>query len=229
MTTVHIPTSTAQITGDLHPPVSLSHGLLIFVHGSGSSRFSPRNQYLASKLRSLTGCGTLLLDLLTPSEEAIDVRTRQYRFDIPMLTNRVRDVCIYVNRELEGMKGVNVATFGASTGGAAAVWCTIPCEPGFNGGDMSFVKAAISRGGRVDLVPASDLRKVRVPTVLIVGGDDVEVLEMNWSAAKAIDHCVVEVVEGATHLFEEKGKLEEVADIAAKYITKYLVKPPKEE
>jgi pimeloyl-ACP methyl ester carboxylesterase len=195
---VRVPDGSARLDGDLHVPEQCL-GLVIFAHGSGSSRFSPRNRQVAEALES-AGCATLLLDLLTRDEEAIDMRTREYRFDIQRLARRV--------------VAVNIGYFGASTGAAAALIAAAE-RP-----DIS--AAVVSRGGRPDLA-GDALPGVLAPTLLIVGGDDEQVIELNEEAKRRMQAVVrLEIIPGATHLFEERGALEQVQRLAANWFTQYL-------
>ncbi len=209
--TVRVPAGSAELTGDLtvpHPAV----GVVLFAHGSGSSRHSPRNQQVAAALQA-AGFGTLLLDLLTEAEERIDERTRELRFDIPLLAGRLTGAADWL--AAEGAAGLPLATFGASTGAAAAL-ITAADRP-------DLVRAVVSRGGRPDLAGPL-LADVRAPTLFIVGGDDATVLDLNRQAQSEL-RCVnqLEVVPGATHLFQEPGALEEVADLAKNWFTRHLM------
>jgi len=184
-------------------------GVVLFAHGSGSSRHSPRNKYVATQLREAR-LGTLLIDLLTPEED----ETYRTRFDIGLLTQRLADAARSLAREPQ-TKDLPVGLFGASTGAAAAleVAAALP----------EAIRAVVSRGGRPDLASHDALRKVRAPTLLIVGGDDAGVIELNEQAYAALG-CVkhLAIVPGATHLFEEPGTLEEVARLAAEWFTRHL-------
>jgi putative phosphoribosyl transferase len=185
-------------------------GAVVFVHGSGSGRQSPRNQFVASKLQS-RGLGTVLMDLFTPAEERADQFTGHLRFDIPFLARRVTAVIDQLRRRLS----LPIGLFGASTGAAAAL-VVAAARP-------SQIGAVVSRGGRPDLA-GDALPKVKAPTLLIVGGADVEVLELNRKAIERMSADVrLEVVPAATHLFHEPGALETVADLAGKWFTKFLV------
>ncbi|KND04228.1 uncharacterized protein SPPG_01659 [Spizellomyces punctatus DAOM BR117] len=215
--TISINADGKQLEGDLHLPPDPQRGICVFAHGSGSSRFSSRNQYVASVLHK-NGIGTLLMDLLTKDEERVDNYTRHLRFDIPMLTRRVVAAIDHLAQD-ESTKDYPVGTFGASTGGAAALWAA------YHRPDR--VKCAISRGGRPDLVPKEVLSHITTPTFLIVGGLDYDVIEMNKEAFEAIPSTTVkklDIVPGATHLFEEPGTLEKVAELAAGYLKQYLQK-----
>lgn len=190
-----------------------SSGIVVFAHGSGSSRHSPRNRYVAEVLQA-AGFETVLLDLLTDEEETRDIRTREHRFDIDLLTRRVLQAMSWL-REVGRDKPVGL--FGASTGAAAALRAAA-AEP-----DQA--KAVVSRGGRPDLA-AEALSDVVAPTLLIVGGNDPEVLELNRSAlAELNDESSVEVVPDAGHLFEEAGKLDEVARLATSWFRDWLSSP----
>lgn len=185
--------------------------LVLFVHGSGSGRHSPRNQLVAAVLRE-HGIATLLFDLLTEVEERIDIQTRHLRFDIDLLTRRVVQVLDWVRGE-EELADLPVGLFGASTGAAAALVAAVQ-RP-------DVVAAVVSRGGRPDL--AGDLLpEVKAPTLLIVGGADTSVIELNREAyASLFCERRLEIIEGATHLFEEPGALEAVADMAAGWFERH--------
>jgi dienelactone hydrolase len=179
-------------------------GLVLFAHGSGSSRFSPRNRAVARALRE-AGLGTLLLDLLSAEEERIDQATARLRFDIPLLARRLMVATEWAGRASLG--GLPLGYFGASTGAAAAL-VAAACAP-------DLVRAVVSRGGRPDLAGGA-LTRVRAPTLLIVGGHDREVLELNRQALRQLRApAVLHVIPRATHLFAEPGALEEVAALAA--------------
>jgi putative phosphoribosyl transferase len=200
-----------RLAGDLVVP-ELATGVVLFAHGSGSSRHSPRNQLVA---RALTeeGVATLLLDLLTEEEERTDQRTAALRFDITMLAERLVHAVDWLGAEME-TRNLPVGLFGASTGAAAAL--VAAAERAVR------VRAVVSRGGRPDLAGPA-LRRVRAPTLLIVGGQDTQVLALNRRAAKelAAPHRL-DVIPGATHLFEEPGALEEVAALAAGWFAEHL-------
>jgi predicted alpha/beta-hydrolase family hydrolase len=185
-------------------------GVVVFAHGSGSSRHSPRNQSVASALRT-RGLGTLLFDLLTPSEEQIDLRTRELRFDVELLAGRLAAVGVWASRET----GLPRGYFGASTGAAAALIAAAREPVG--------VGAVVSRGGRPDLA-GPWLAGVQAPTLLIVGGRDPQVLELNREALAQL-RCPkeLEIVEGASHLFEEAGTLERVADLAGDWLVRWVL------
>ncbi|AAM31475.1 dienelactone hydrolase family protein [Methanosarcina mazei] len=209
---VRIPVDSINLEGNLNIPEG-ARGIVIFVHGSGSSRHSPRNQYVADELRR-AGLGTLLFDLLTIEEERIDMMTRHLRFDIELLSKRLIDVTGWVLNRPE-TRGLNIGYFGASTGAAAALIAAKEYA--------TAVKAVVSRGGRPDLAESA-LIHVKAPTLLIVGGKDIQVIDLNkWALERivALDK-ELKIVPGATHLFEEPGALEEVARLAGKWFTRYL-------
>jgi len=201
----------AVLHGDLSMPAE-AVSVIVFAHGSGSSRHSPRNRQVAGCLQD-AGLGTLLLDLLTDREEGIDARTGQLRFDIELLAARLVEAVAWLERQ-PGFEGVGVGYFGASTGAAAALVAAA------RQGER--IGAVVSRGGRPDLAGGA-LAAVRAPTLLIVGGRDETVLELNRRASERM-RCErrLEVVPGATHLFEEPGALEQVADLAAAWFTEHL-------
>ena len=204
---VHIPLDGASLEGELSAPEEPA-GLVVFAHGSGSSRFSPRNNYVAGILRE-AGFATFLFDLLTESED----RLYANRFDIDLLTQRL----VIAVRWMRGKKQIGnlpVGLFGASTGAAAAL--------GAAAGLGDAVRAVVSRGGRPDLA-MEQLPQVEVPTLLIVGGLDTQVIELNREAYGQLGGpASLEIVPGATHLFEEEGKLEQVASLAADWFRQYL-------
>ena len=206
---VHIRSGDVQLEGELSIPAG-AQGVAIFAHGSGSSRHSPRNQFVARTIRA-AGVGTLLFDLLTRDEEAVDSYTAHLRFDIGLLATRLIDATYWIKGELD----LRVGYFGSSTGGGAALVAAAQL------GDM--VGAVVSRGGRPDLA-GDALPRVESPTLLIVGGLDYPVIEMN-EAALAHLRCEKElkIVPGATHLFEEPGTLEQVANLAAEWFQQHLV------
>jgi dienelactone hydrolase len=208
---ISIPADGAKLQGNLNIPAG-ARGLVLFAHGSGSSRHSPRNRYVASALRE-GGLATLLMDLLTPEEEAIDLRTRQFRFDIGLLAARLVAATDWL-REHPETRSLTLGYFGASTGAGAALVAAArrPDEIG----------AVVSRGGRPDLA-RSDLPAVRAPTLLIVGADDLPVIGMNREALNALRaEKQMEIVPGATHLFEEPGTLEQVARLARAWFERHL-------
>ena len=200
---VAIESQGGDLAGDLTVPLH-PVGIVVFAHGSGSSRHSSRNRAVAEVLQQ-RGFATLLLDLLTEAEEQVDVRTRQLRFDIGLLAGRVTTAVEQI-REHAVVRGLPVGLFGASTGAAAALVAAAH--------DHS-VRAVVSRGGRPDLA-GDALGRVQAPTLLIVGGLDVQVLDLNRQASLQLAAASrIEIVQGATHLFEEPGALEEVARLAA--------------
>lgn len=201
----------ASVTGHLTVPQQ-PRGIVVFAHGSGSSRHSPRNRYVAEVLQS-AGLATLLFDLLTGAEE----QDRSNVFDIGLLARRLVDVTVWL-RSVQDTAGLPVGYFGASTGAGAALRAA--ADPGVD------VFAVVSRGGRPDLAGAW-LAHVRSPTLLIVGGREEQVLELNRQAAEAIAaECRIAVVPGATHLFEEPGTLEQVADLARLWFCDHLTPIP---
>jgi dienelactone hydrolase len=214
---VVVPAGAAQLDGDLAVP-ERARGMVLFAHGSGSSRRSPRNVRVAGALQD-AGFGTLLLDLLTPDEERVDVGTRQHRFDIALLAARLTSAADWLAAE-GGTSQLRLATFGASTGAAAAL-ITAAERP-------DRITAVVSRGGRPDLA-GDALARVRAPTLLIVGGADRRVLELNRAAAARLtpEH-EVSVVPGATHLFEERGALEEVIARTATWLDRWMPAAPPE-
>ncbi|HTM04101.1 MAG TPA: dienelactone hydrolase family protein [Vicinamibacterales bacterium] len=209
--TITIPVAGGELGADIKVPRD-ALGLVIFAHGSGSSRFSRRNRAVAEYL-ARHRFATLLLDLLTRQEDAIDARTAEYRFDIDRLGERVI-LAIDWARDRDELLTLPVGCFGASTGAAAAL-IGAAARP-------SAVKAVVSRGGRPDLAGAA-LAGVAAPTLLIVGGDDEPVIEMNREAMTHLTGAVeLEIVPGATHLFEEPGTLEQVMSLASRWFEKYL-------
>ena len=192
-------------------------GVVLFAHGSGSGRHSPRNRFVAGALRQ-AGLGTLLIDLLTEDEERIDDRTEHLRFDIGLLADRLVGAIDWLASD-DRTANLPVGLFGASTGGGAAL---VAAEQRPNR-----VSAVVSRGGRPDLAGPA-LPTVRTPTLLIVGGDDDVVITLNEQALARLGSPVKElvIVPGATHLFEEPGKLEEVARLAAEWFTRHLAAGP---
>jgi putative phosphoribosyl transferase len=204
-----------QIEADLHVPERAS-GLVVFAHGSGSSRFSSRNRAVAEFLNR-RGLGTLLLDLLTREEEIVDVQTREYRFDIDRLGTRMVVATDWLRNRDELLR-LPIGYFGASTGAAAALIAAAE-RP-------DVVRAVVSRGGRPDLAGAA-LPKVTAATLLIVGGHDEPVIELNEEAKARMQaaHVKLKIVPGATHLFEEPGTLEQVEHLAADWFVRYLKAP----
>lgn len=208
---VHVPTAGVTLEGNLVVPEG-ARGVILFAHGSGSSRFSSRNRFVAEELQD-AGLATLLIDLLTAEEESVDVHTAHLRFDIGMLADRLVGAIDWLAGHGD-TRGLDVGLFGASTGGGAALVAAAerPEEVG----------AVVSRGGRPDLAGEA-LPRVRTPTLLIVGGDDVPVIGMNREAmARMTAEVELEIVPGATHLFEEPGKLEEVARLAREWFLRHL-------
>lgn len=205
---VHIPADHVRLEGMLELPEN-AYGVVLFAHGSGSSRLSPRNNYVARVLRD-AGAGTLLIDLLTRQEDQ-DYETR---FDIPLLTRRLLAATAWLQND-ERTGRLPIGYFGASTGAAAALQAA--AKMGDN------IAAVVSRGGRPDLAGEADLGRVKSPTLLLVGGHDDVVIELNREAY-ALMNCRKEmvIVPGATHLFEEPGTLEQVAEHAAAWFSRYL-------
>jgi putative phosphoribosyl transferase len=203
------------LDGDLvEPPGAV--GVVVFAHGSGSSRHSPRNRMVAARLQA-AGYATLLMDLLTAEEEQIDDRTRTFRFDIPRLASRLVGAIRWLSERRDTGR-LPAVLFGASTGAAAALIAAaeVPDQ----------VRLVISRGGRPDLA-GPVLEQVRTPTLLIVGGRDLEVLALNKAAAARLSGPVeIAVVPGATHLFEEHGALDRVVDLALDRLNRHLGRSP---
>lgn len=208
---LRIPCAEVTLSGDLEIPPN-AVGLVMFAHGSGSSRFSRRNRAVAGVLRA-SGVGTLLFDLLTESEEAVDAYTGHLRFDIGLLTRRL----VTITQEMADdsrVRGLGLGYFGSSTGGAAALRAAAVLG--------SKIKAVVSRGGRPDLA-GDALKYVKAATLLIVGERDEEVLRLNEMAYEQLDcEKALAIVPHATHLFEEAGALEEVARLAAEWFAKHL-------
>jgi pimeloyl-ACP methyl ester carboxylesterase len=209
---IRIPIGSIYLDGNLEIPEG-AKGIVVFVHGSGSSRHSPRNRYVAEELQK-RGLGTLLFDLLTAEEERIDMITREFRFNIDLLAKRLSDVTAWLLKT-EEIKELNIGYFGASTGAAAALIAT--------GEYPDQVKAVVSRGGRPDLAE-NTLMYVKSPTLFIVGERDTQVIKLNqWAFEKlSAKDKELKIVPGATHLFEEPGTLEEAARLAGEWFTKYL-------
>ena len=208
---VEIPAGAITLNADLRVPPN-PQGLVIFAHGSGSSRLSRRNRKVAEFLGERR-FATLLLDLLTEKEEAIDDATAQYRFDIPRLATRVSAAADWTATRPD-IAALPIGCFGASTGAAAALIAAAD-RP-------AAIAAVVSRGGRPDLANAA-LARVQAPTLLIVGGDDTPVIELNRQAMRQMHaHVQLEIVPGATHLFEEPGTLDQVAGLAAGWFARYL-------
>ena len=212
--TVSIRAGAVTLEGTMGVPAR-AQGIILFAHGSGSSRFSPRNRFVARVFRD-AGLGTLLLDLLSRREEDVDEVTRHYRFDIAMLADRLVAAIDWLQREPETSE-LPVGLFGASTGGGAALVAAAK-KP-------DRVNAVVSRGGRPDLAGAA-LPRVEAPTLLIVGGRDDVVISLNEQARAAMTGEVrLEIVPGATHLFEERGALEQVASLAREWFLSHLHHP----
>jgi putative phosphoribosyl transferase len=203
------------LDGDLCVPPDVA-GVVVFAHGSSSSRLSPRNRYVAQIVRQV-GLATLLFDLLTPEEEEVDMHTGRYRFDIRLLANRLIGATAWLKQNPQ-TKNMNIGYFGASTGAAAALLAAAE--------HPDDVAAVVSRGGRPDLARPA-LPYVKSPTLLLVGGRDLPVMAMNRDAANElkVDKKLV-VIPGATHLFEEPGALEEVAKMASNWFVNYLTRKP---
>lgn len=212
---VRVPVGAIRLQGDLRVPPS-AHGVVLFAHGSGSSRHSPRNQFVARTLEA-RGLATLLIDLLTSEEEAVDMRTMRLRFDIPLLASRLEAVIAWL-RQQPPLAGLPLGLFGASTGAGAALLAAA-ARP-------DDVSAVVSRGGRPDLAGRA-LVRVKAPTLLVVGGDDTPVIGMNQNAMALMPGDVaLEIVPGATHLFEEPGTLERVAALAGDWFERHLAGVP---
>ena len=209
---VRISDGDATIEGDLHVP-ERALGLVIFAHGSGSSRFSMRNRRVAEGLEN-AGCATLLMDLLTRYEEEVDAMTAEFRFDIPLLGRRVVAACDWAAKN-SLVRNLRIGYFGASTGAAAAL-IAAAYRPEVSA-------AVVSRGGRPDLAGDNVLHGMQAPTLLIVGGADEPVIQLNQEAMhKMRTEVRLEIVPGATHLFEERGALEEVTRLASDWFTRHF-------
>jgi dienelactone hydrolase len=214
---VEIQCDNVTLSGDLTLPDE-AIGVVLFAHGSGSSRSSPRNRYVASVLQA-GGLGTLLFDLLTADEEAVDLRTRHLRFDIPLLSNRLVGATDWLVRRSD-VANLPIGYFGASTGAAAALIGAARRPEN--------VAAVVSRGGRPDLAGPA-LAHVRAPTLLIVGSLDYEVIRLNQDALSRMHgDNQLEIVAGATHLFEEPGTLEQVARLARDWFRRHLATVPQQ-
>ena len=213
MTEVKIAAERAVLSGNLTIPEN-TKALVLFAHGSGSSRHSPRNQFVARTLNRAS-LGTLLFDLLTPEEEALDIHTGEHRFNISLLAERLVQATKWATQQKE-TRDLRVGYFGSSTGGAAALVAAaeFPQDVG----------AVVSRGGRPDLA-GDALPRVQAPTLLIVGGSDDIVIELNEMARDQM-RCEVklEIIPGATHLFEEPGALEQVAKLAGDWFSLHLTR-----
>src|SRR5213594_889355 len=211
MSEIRIPAGRAVLSGNLTIPEN-AMALVLFAHGSGSSRHSPRNQFVARTLNR-AGLGTLLFDLLTPEEEALDIYTREHRFNIGLLAERLVHATKWA-RQQEQTRDLRIGYFGSSTGGGAALVAAAELRQD--------VGAVVSRGGRPDLAGEA-LPKVQAPTLLIVGGNDDIVIELNEQARDRM-RCEVklEIIPGATHLFEEPGALERVAHLASDWFVTHI-------
>jgi dienelactone hydrolase len=208
---VWIPAGNVTLEGTLAVPPD-PRGVVLFAHGSGSSRHSPRNRYVAEQLQQ-AGLATLLVDLLTPEEEAVDDYTRHLRFDIGLLAERLGGVIDWLTQQ-PATRGLPIGLFGASTGGGAALVAAA--------GRPEAVEAVVSRGGRPDLAGQA-LPLVRAPSLFIVGGRDDPVIDLNQRAMASMRAPVrLEIVPGATHLFEEPGALEVVARLARDWFVRHL-------
>lgn len=208
---VQVTTGSVTLEGNLGIPEG-AKGIVLFAHGSGSSRFSPRNRFVAQMLRE-GGLATLLIDLLTSEEEAIDMRTRHLRFDIGLLAERLSSATDWLLGQPE-TRDLNIGYFGSSTGAAAAL-VAAPERP-------EVVGAVVSRGGRPDLA-GDALPHVKAPTLLIVGGYDTVVIDLNKQAmAQMRAETKLEIIPGAGHLFEEPGALEKVAELARQWFQRHL-------
>ena len=209
------PSTNTKLEGNLIIPKA-AEGIVVFAHGSGSSRHSPRNQYVAQVLNN-AGLATLLTDLLTREEEEVDIKTRQHRFNIDLLSKRLVAVTDWITQNPDTQK-LFVGYFGASTGAAAAL--VAAAERG------NIISAIVSRGGRPDLAGSKALRNVQAPSLFIVGEKDIQVIGMNESAMKQLDKVErkkLKIIPGATHLFEEAGTLEEVARLARGWFQCYFL------
>ena len=211
MTELQIPAERAVLSGNLTIPEN-ARALVLFAHGSGSSRHSPRNQFVA-RLLNRASLGTLLFDLLTPEEEALDIYTREHRFNIGLLAERLVHATKWARQQKE-TRDLHIGYFGSSTGGAAALVAAADLRQD--------VGAVVSRGGRPDLA-GDALPKVQAATLLIVGGNDGIVIELNEMARDQM-RCEVklDIIPGATHLFEEPGALEQVAKLASDWFVDHI-------
>ncbi|MCX6644382.1 MAG: dienelactone hydrolase family protein [Candidatus Bathyarchaeota archaeon] len=210
-TAVKIPVGSVVVEGNLTVP-SGAKGVVLFAHGSGSSRFSPRNQYVA-KFFNAQKIGTLLFDLLTNEEDQEDIETAEYRFNINLLAERLIGATEWLNKDPD-TKNIVFGYFGASTGAAAALIAAAKLP--------NDIAAVVSRGGRPDLA-ANYLPRVVAPTLLLVGGLDTVVIELNRQAMEQMSaEKKLVIIPGATHLFEEPGKLEEVAKLSTDWFLRYL-------
>jgi len=211
MTEIRIPAGGATLDGNL-TIVDPAKGLVLFAHGSGSSRHSPRNQFVARTLNE-AGLATLLFDLLTPEEESVDIETREHRFDIGLLAERLVATTKWTKQQ-EQIADLRIGYFGSSTGGGAALVAAAELT------DEVF--SVVSRGGRSDLAGEA-LPKVKAPTLLIVGGEDHVVIELNEQARAQMNcECKIDIIPDAAHLFEEPGALEKVARLARDWFVEHL-------
>jgi putative phosphoribosyl transferase len=209
---VRIDVPGARLEGQLALPAE-PRGLVLFAHGSGSSRHSPRNKFVAQALREDVAVGTLLIDLLSSDEDALDAHTARLRFDIPFLASRLIAICDWLSSS-EHTRRLRIGLFGASTGAAAALIAAAE-RPGD-------VAAIVSRGGRPDLA-GDAVARVRAPTLLLVGGDDTVVIDLNRRAMEMMVNVhELSVIPGAGHLFEEPGKLGEVSRRATRWFDRHL-------
>jgi putative phosphoribosyl transferase len=209
----NIPVGQIELAADILLPEG-AVGLVLFAHGSGSNRHSPRNRHVADILNR-GAVGTVLIDLLTADEEAVDMRTAELRFDIPLLGGRLTGIADWIGRQPR-LKNLGLGCFGASTGAAAALVAASE-RP-------NVVQAVVSRGGRPDLAGPA-LKGVLAPTLFIVGGEDLVVIGLNHSAMRELPPHTqhqFEIIEGASHLFEEPGALDRVAALARDWFRKYL-------
>lgn len=212
---VRVPAVGVELEGSLNVPAA-ARGMVLFAHGSGSSRHSPRNQYVARALRR-AGLGTLLIDLLTSDEESVDQYMRHLRFDIELLAMRLLGAMDWLAQE-PATRDLALGYFGASTGAGAALRAAAE-RP-------DRVRAVVSRGGRPDLAGTALIR-VHAPTLLIVGGADAPVIDLNEQAMELLEvEKELRIIPGATHLFEEPGALEEVARLAADWFVRHLAAAP---
>lgn len=217
---IPIGSSSSSLSGDLDIP-DAAQGVVLFAHGSGSGRHSPRNRYVAKVLQE-ANLGTLLFDLLTEDEELIDEQTRHLRFDIGLLANRLIGATDWLLQRFDASNSYDIPSigyFGASTGAAAALVAAAK--------RADVVKGVVSRGGRPDLAGDEYLNKVRAPTLLLVGGNDEPVIGLNQEAYDKLkllkeDEKKLTIIPGATHLFEEPGKLEQVAQLASGWFACFL-------
>jgi len=208
---VKVSAGEVTLEGNLEIPEG-AEGIVLFSHGSGSSRFSPRNQFVARVLGQ-GGLATLLIDLLSREEEEVDRWSQQYRFDIDLLTDRLIAATDWLS-ESPATRSLRIGYFGSSTGAAAALWAAAQ-RP-------EVVQAVVSRGGRPDLATTA-LPQVKAATLLIVGGDDLIVIDLNQRALKQlVAEKELEIVPGASHLFEEPGTLEQVARLACNWFQRHL-------